>query len=292
MKKDFRGVGVALATPFNEDYSIDYNGLKKLVTHCENGNVDYLVVQGTTGESPTISWEDQLKILQYVIDNNAKKLPIVFGLGGNNTLAIIEKLKTIAEYQVDAILSVAPYYNRPSQAGMQRHFEMIADNSPKPIVLYNVPSRTASNIAASTTLNLSKHPNIIAIKEASGDLEQIQEILNNKPEDFDVLSGDDALTNHMIELGGNGVISVIGNLFPKQFCEMVHASLEGKAEVAKKLDSLLQPSYQLLAEEGNPTSLKTALDIIGVCGNTVRPPLIEGSDTLKNKWKSITKDFV
>ncbi len=281
-----RGTGVALVTPLNKDYSVDYDALARLISHTISGDVDYLVVMGTTGESPVFSWKEKMAILEFVLEKNNGRKPVVFGLGGNNTFDLIAKSKDLSGYGLDAILSVSPYYSRPSQEGLIRHFTMLADAFPFPIILYNVPARTGSNVLAETTLALAEHEQIIGMKEASGNLEQINEILSHRPEDFLFLSGDDQLTLKMIENGADGIISVIGNILPQPFAEMVRKALDGNFELAREYNQLLEEAYQLLSEEGNPSSLKTGLSVLKICNDTVKPPLYEGSADLKSKWNT------
>ncbi|WP_420319171.1 4-hydroxy-tetrahydrodipicolinate synthase [Ekhidna sp.] len=287
MKAELKGTGVALATPMNADYSIDYPSLGKLLDHIVDGNADYIVVQGTTGESPVFSWEQKLDILQFVIDHLKGNKPVVFGLGGNNTFDLIEKSNDLKSFDLAAILSASPYYNKPSQAGIIRHYQLLANAFPHPIILYNVPSRTASNMKAATTLELAKHPNIIAMKEASGDLDQCKEIADNRPEGFMLLSGDDGLACDIIKMGGEGVISVIGNLMPEAFTTMVNHALNGDYETAGKLNEDLRSAYSMLSEEGNPSSLKAGLEAIGICKRTVKPPLFDASDGLVERWREL-----
>lgn len=290
MKEELKGTGVALATPLKDDYAIDYPSLGKLLDHIINGGVDYLVVQGTTGESPVFTWTEKLEILRFVIDHVSGRKPVVFGLGGNNTFDLIEKSKDLKEFDLAAILSASPYYNKPSQEGIIRHYTMLADAFPHPIILYNVPARTASNMEAQTTIELGNHPNIIAMKEASGDLNQCKEIIDNRPESMMLLSGDDALALDIIKMGGEGVISVIGNLMPSEFTHMVNTSLEGDFKLANDLNSNLQRAYEMLSEEGNPSSLKAGLEAIGIGKRTVKPPLYDASKGLVQKWKEYLKD--
>lgn len=284
MKNEVNGIGVALATPMNEDYSIDFGGLERLINHVSNGGVDYLVVQGTTGESPVFSWNEKLKILEFVLKINNGKLPIVMGLGGNNTFELIEKSKDLKDYPLTAILSASPYYNKPSQQGIIRHYHLLADAFPHPIILYNVPSRTASNMKAVTTLQLAQHPNIIAMKEASGDMVQCGDIANERPEGFKLISGDDAHTYDMIKIGADGVISVIANLIPQVFNEMVRKALSGKIEEAEGLNQQLAHAFYLATLEGNPSSIKAGLEAIDICSRVVKPPLFNASDDLVNQW--------
>ncbi|MEM6641997.1 MAG: 4-hydroxy-tetrahydrodipicolinate synthase [Bacteroidota bacterium] len=283
--KELFGAGVALATPLNDDYSVDYEGLERLVKHVLDGDADYLVVQGTTGESPVFSWDEKLRILDFVLEKNAGKKPVVFGHGGNDTQTLIDTVADLSRYPLAAILSVSPYYSRPSQQGILRHYELLADASPYPIILYNVPARTAGNVEASTTLALAEHKNIIAMKEASGDLKQCQQIIAEMPEEFMLLSGDDQTTFELIGQGASGVISVVANVLPEIFGNMVHARLEKDEEKARTLDQYLQPAYHLCGEEGNPSSVKTGLEALGICARTVKTPLFNGSDQLLKRWK-------
>ena len=286
MKKLF-GTGVALITPFTENLEVDYKGLKKLLNHTAKG-VDYYVVMGTTGESATVSKLEKKRILQFVKDNNPKGLPIVYGVGGNNTHEVIETLNDTELDGVSAILSVSPYYNKPSQEGIYRHYVAIADRSPLPIILYNVPGRTSSNVSADTTLRLSQHPNIIGIKEASGNLEQCLRIIKYMPKDFLVISGDDMLTVPLYAIGAKGVISVLANAYPVTFRKMkefAFASDYRKAtQELMKLSDINGPMY----EEGNPVGLKALLSQIGVCQHHVRLPLAPASEGLTNKIAALT----
>lgn len=280
----FKGLGVAMVTPFMADKSIDFEGLKKLTNFLIDGGVDYLVVQGTTGESPVLSQTEKQSVLDAVIETNAQRLPVVFGIGGNNTAAIIKDLKEYDLSHVDAILSASPYYNKPTQAGIVAHYSAIAENTDKDIILYNVPGRTASNVTAATTLSLaSKHKNIIAVKEASGDLEQIMEIIANKPDNFLVISGDDAITMPFIAAGGDGVISVVGNAFPHIFKAMVAAGLEGDTGTSRKHHYTVLPIIASLFKEGNPGGVKESLKDLGIMENHMRLPLVNISEPLKNK---------
>ncbi len=281
MKKLY-GTGVALVTPFDEDKQVDFRGLKKLLAHTAKG-VDYYVVMGTTGESATINKEEKKKVLSFVKENNSKKLPIVYGIGGNNTQEIIEAVKETDLRGVDAILSVSPYYNKPSQEGIFRHFKAIADESPVPIILYNVPGRTASNLTSETTLRLAKHPNIIGIKEASGNLEQCMKIVKEKPKGFMLISGDDMLTIPLYSIGAVGVISVLANAFPVIFKKIKEFSFSGNFSKASaeqfKLLEINGPMY----EEGNPVGVKHVLKRMNICRNIVRLPLVSASESLQKK---------
>ena len=279
----FKGVGAALITPFDEQDEIDYPGLKRLIDLVTEGEVDYLVVQGTTGESPTVSSKEKLDILAFTIKNNYKSLPIVFGLGGNNTKAILDTIKGMDFTGVDAILSVCPYYNKPTQQGIIAHFTAIADASPVPVLLYNVPGRTVTNISADTVITLAAHPNIIGIKESGGSIEQCMELASRAPEDFILLSGDDNLVTAMVSVGWHGVISVIANAFPKEFTDLTWHALEGRFKEAAKLQLAFLEFDTLLYVESNPVGIKKCLEIKGICSADVRLPLLKASDALGEK---------
>ena len=291
MKNIFTGSGVALVTPFNKDYSIDYDALRKLVRYQIDNGTDFLVVQGTTGESPTLSHDEKLQVLQTVIDENKGALKIVYGVGGNNTMDVGEKLKKVP-VGVDGILSVSPYYNKPTQQGIIEHFSYIATCTHLPIILYNVPGRTGSNMLPSTTLKLAEIPNLVAVKEASGSMEQIMEIIRLKPEGFGILSGDDAITMPLIAAGADGVISVVANAFPKRFSEMVHASMDENLPVARKAHYDLLLITKLFFEEGNPGGVKVSLNKQGLMEETMRLPLYPVSDSLRNRIQEETKNIL
>lgn len=276
------GTGVALITPMKEDYSLDFIGLEKLINHVIAGGADYLVVQGTTGESATMTKKEKTQVLAAAIKINSNRLPIVYGLGGNNTSAVLEEITQTDFTGVDAILSVCPYYNKPSQAGIIAHYHAIADASPVPVVLYNVPGRTVTNMTAATTLTLAKHTNIIAMKEASGNLEQCMTIAAQMPKDFLLISGDDMLTTALRAVGGSGVISVLANAYPSIFKTISHGSLEE----AKNATFSLLDINPLMYEESNPVGLKYLLKEMGVCGDTVRLPLVKASESLSTKIKA------
>lgn len=284
------GLGVAMVTPFNANGAVDYPALQRITEHLVD-SCDFLVVMGTTGETPTLSVEEQRSVLDFIVEINNKRLPIVVGLGGNNTKALCERISNFDFTGVDAVLSASPYYNKPSQEGIFQHFTAVADASPKPIILYNVPSRTGSNMAASTTLRLAEHKNIAAIKEAGGDLAQIDEIIRNKPEGFSVLSGDDGLTLAMIGSGADGVISVIGNALPKRFGGMVHQALFGQVLDANEMHHKLSPIIEAIFEEGNPAGIKSVMDILGLCGSDVRLPLVPATKKLRDKLYSCLADL-
>ncbi|MEP2772029.1 MAG: 4-hydroxy-tetrahydrodipicolinate synthase [Fulvivirga sp.] len=280
------GTGVALVTPFDVDKNVDYNGLNSLLKYTADKGVDYYVVQGTTGESATTTSDEKAEILQFVKDNNDNKLPIVYGIGGNNTHAVIDTIKSTNLNGVDAILSVSPYYNKPSQEGIYQHYTAIADVSPVPVILYNVPGRTMSNISAQTTLRLAQHKNIIGVKEASGNLEQAMEISKNKPNDFMLISGDDLLTGPLYSIGAVGVISVLANPFADLFKAIKDGAFSSDyKKVQHALFQLLEIN-PLMYAESNPVGVKEALSALGVCQNNVRLPLVTASEALRKDIKA------
>ena len=283
-----KGTGVALVTPFNEDKSVDYKGLENLLNHVIDGGIDYLVLMGTTGESVTLSKVEKVAVVDFCKKINNSRVPVVLGIGGNNTMQVVEDIKSANLDGIDAILSVSPAYNKPSQEGIYQHYKMISGNSPLPIIVYNVPGRTASNISAETTVRLANDfENIVAVKEASGDMDQIMKIIINKPSNFVVLSGDDGLTLPMIHMGAEGVISVIGQSHPKEYSDMVSFGLSGHKEIANQLHNKLYDFYVPLYAEGNPVGVKACLDLLGICKSQVRLPLVEASDAIKNELKSL-----
>jgi 4-hydroxy-tetrahydrodipicolinate synthase len=277
------GTGVALITPFTENSSIDFPGLKRLIDHVIEGGVDYLVVAGTTAESATLSKKEKKEVLKASLEYNAGRLPIVYGLGGNNTQSILEEIEETDFSQIDAILSVSPYYNKPTQAGIIAHYTAIADYSPVPVILYNVPGRTMSNVSFQTTLQLAQHPNIIGMKEASGDLSQCMRIAVRMPADFLLISGDDILTPSMRVIGGQGVISVLANAYPEIFKTICHGNLEESKIAAFKLLDI----NPLMYEESNPVGLKFLMKELGICGDMVRLPLLPASDSLKERIRKL-----
>ena len=281
-----KGTGIALITPFNEDFSIDFQSLEKLINYTIDGGVDFFVIIGTTGESVVLSKLERREIVDFCKKINNGRLPIVLGIGSNNTFALVEEIRSTDFEGIDAVLSVSPYYNKPAQDGIYLHYKMIAEACPLPIILYNVPGRTASNISAETTLSLANDfENIVAIKEASGDLDQIEKILQKRPKNFLVLSGDDNLTSKMIAMGGDGVIAVIGQSHPKDFSAMVRAGLEGNIEKVNQLHEKLSPIYEPLYKDGNPAGIKATLNIMGICKNILRPPLVGVTDETYNNLK-------
>jgi len=280
--KNLIGTGVALVTPMHEDGSIDYKGLNKLLAHTGKG-VDYYVVMGTTGESATLSKKEKQAVLDFVLKNNKRNLPVVYGIGGNDTQSVLEELIHTDLTGVAAILSVSPYYNKPSQEGIYQHFKAVARVSTVPVILYNVPGRTASNLTADTTLRLAQLDNVIGIKEASGNLEQCMKIAKEKPKDFMLISGDDMLTLAIYATGGVGVISVLANAYPGVFKRIKDFAFAGKLAAAQKEQFKLLDINGPMYEEGNPVGVKYLLSLLGVCEPHVRLPLVNPSDNLKKK---------
>ncbi|QIK53285.1 4-hydroxy-tetrahydrodipicolinate synthase [Dysgonomonas sp. HDW5A] len=272
---NLRGVGVAFITPFKEDESVDYEALIRLVDYQIQNNTDYLVVLGTTAETATLTEEEKTKIVETVINRVNGRIPIVLGVGGNNTRAVVDHLKNGNFEGIDAILSVVPYYNKPSQEGIYQHYKAIAEASKLPVILYNVPGRTAVNMTAETTLRLANEfSNIVAIKEASGDMAQMDDIIKRKPDNFDVISGDDGITFPLITLGAIGVISVIGNAFPKEFSRMTRLALEGDYQSALTIHHSFSELFKLLFIDGNPAGVKSMLHMMGYIENKLRLPLV------------------
>jgi len=282
--KKFRGTGVALVTPFQQDGGVDVKGLVDIVSLCKQGGVDYLVALGTTAEAVTLNKEEKQLVLDTIVSTNNGALPLVIGVGGNNTAAVVQELKTLDLSNFDAILSVSPYYNKPTQEGIYKHFEAIALASPKPIILYNVPGRTGSNMLPATTISLANDfENIIGIKEACGDMAQIMEIIAAKPDNFLLLSGDDITALPTILNGGDGVISVLGQGVPTEFSAMVRLGLQGKSEAAYQYHYALKDGMNLIFEEGNPAGIKAIFELLGLTNASVRLPLMEASSSLKSK---------
>jgi len=280
------GTGVALITPFKKDFSVDTEALKKIVEYQIEGGIDYLVVLGTTGEPATLSAAEKKTVVQTVISANNGRLPLVIGIGGNNTAQVVEEITSTDLSQFAAILSVSPYYSKPTQEGIYQHFKAIAEASTLPVILYNVPGRTASNMLPTTVLRLANDfKNIVAIKEAAGDLVQAMKLIQNKPKDFLIISGDDMIALPMILAGGSGVISVIGEGYPKVFSEMVRLGLQKKVAEAYQLHYKLADSIDLIFEQGNPGGIKEVFRILGLCENTVRLPLVSVNDDLAKRLK-------
>ncbi len=278
------GTGVALATPFRKDFSIDTEALIRIVNFSIDGGVEYLVVMGTTAENATMSQDEKEFVIQTIVDTNNGRLPLVLGVGGNNTMEVVEELKNRDLSPFEAILSICPYYNKPTQEGIYQHFKAISEASSIPVILYNVPSRTGSNMLPSTVMRLANDfKNIIAIKEAAGDMVQAMHLLKNKPKDFLVLSGDDMIALPMVLAGGSGVISVIGQGFPKEFSEMIRLGLNRKVDDAFKTHYLLSDSIDMIFEQGNPAGIKQVLHSLGISENTVRLPLVKVDDSLASR---------
>ncbi len=288
-KKDiFSGTGVALITPFRKQETIDFSKLEELIDYVISSGVDYIVALGTTSEAATMTESERTALLQFIVDSVGGRLPIMLGMGGNNTRAVTDAIAQTNFDGISAILSVTPYYNKPQQRGLVDHFKSIADCSPVPVVLYNVPGRTSCNMTADTTLQLANEcPNIIGIKEASGNLAQVMDIIRRKPSSFKVISGDDALTYPMVSLGASGVISVIANARPKEMSDMVHFALKGDYKKALPLHYKLLPLMNAIFEEGNPAGIKALLEIEGHINNQLRLPLNKVSKTLYNKLKDL-----
>ena len=273
-KNIFKGVGIALITPFKKDFSVDVESLVRIVNHVIKGGADFLVALGTTSEAPTLSNEEKKTVVQTILEANNQRLPVLLGMGGNNTQSVIDQIHQQDFTGIGGILSVVPYYNKPNQRGMKAHFEAIADASPVPVILYNVPGRVGVNLQASTCVELAQHPNIVAVKEASGNLTQIMEILRDKPAEFDVLSGDDGITQPLMALGAQGVISVAANAYVKPFARMMHAMKEGRTEEALRLHFAMLRMNQLIFADGNPAGIKCLMSHVGLCQNVLRLPLV------------------
>ena len=286
----FKGLGVALITPFTSDGNVDYKSLTRLVEYQIDNGADFLCILATTSEAPCLSTEEKEKVKQLVIEVNRGRLPLLMGCGGNNTKAIVEELKNSDWRGIDGVLSVCPYYNKPSQEGLYQHFKAIAEASPLPVVLYNVPGRTGVNLKAETTVRLANDcENIIAIKEASGSLEQVDEIIKNKPARFDVISGDDALTFSMVASGAAGSISVIGNALPKEVSRMIRLEFKGEYEAARIIHHRFTELYSLLFIDGNPAGVKALLHEMGFIENVLRLPLVPTRITTLQKMTEILK---
>ncbi|MFY0673149.1 MAG: 4-hydroxy-tetrahydrodipicolinate synthase [Bacteroidia bacterium] len=286
--KSFMGTGVAVITPFTKNNEVDHNALEKIIEHLISGGIKYLVALGTTAETPTLSTEEKYQILDTFFKVNNGRLPIAIGAGGNNTPYVVKWIDSLNKYPHSGLLSVTPYYNKPNQSALVHHFGAIANSTNHPIILYNVPSRTGCNMLASTTIELAKkHNNIVCIKEASGDMSQIMAIENESPEDFYIVSGEDALTLAMISTGTKGVISVIAQAYPKEFSQMVEFAMDGDFEKAKNLHYKLLNITNSIYDEGNPVGIKFLMSELGLCEPNVRMPLIPASKTLENKIKSL-----
>ncbi len=288
----FKGLGIALITPFKEDGSVDYDALIRLVDYQLNNGADFFCILATTGETPTLTREEKQKIKDLVVDYVQARVPILMGCGGNNTAAVVEELQTADFKGIDGVLSVCPYYNKPSQEGLYQHFKAIAAATQLPIVLYNVPGRTGVNLQAATTVRLARDcQNIVAIKEASGNLEQVDEIIKNKPADFDVISGDDSLTFPMVSCGAVGVISVIGNALPKEFSRMIRLQMRGEYDPARTIHHRFTDLFSLLFVDGNPAGVKAMLSEMGFIENILRLPLVPMRISNMQRMSEILKEL-
>ncbi len=280
-----------MITPFNEDKSIDYASLERIVNHVIDNGADFLVALGTTSEAPTLTNEEKKQVVDSILKTNAQRLRVLLGMGGNNTQAVIEAIQSQDFTGIQGILSVVPYYNKPNQRGMKAHFEAIANASPVPVILYNVPGRVGVNLQAATCVELAQHPNIVAVKEASGNLQQIMEILRDKPTDFDVLSGDDGITQPLMALGATGVISVAANAYTKPFSRMMRAMKEGRTDEALKLHYAMMRMNQLIFADGNPAGIKCLMSQMGLCKNVLRLPLVPVNEKVEadiiEEWKQL-----
>ncbi len=289
----FRGTGIALITPFKADQSVDTEALSTIVNHVIDGGADFLVALGTTSEAPTLTADEKNLVVNTIRNANNGRLPIMLGMGGNNTQTVIDAIKAQDFNGISGILSVVPYYNKPNQRGMKAHFEAIADASPVPVVVYNVPGRVGVNLQASTCVELAQHPNIVAVKEASGNLQQIMEILRDKPADFDVLSGDDGITQPLMALGAKGVISVAANAYIKPFSRMMKAMKEGETGEALQLHYAMLRMNQLIFADGNPAGIKCLMHQMDLCENVLRLPLVTVNEKVEaditEEWKKIEK---
>lgn len=286
------GVGVALVTPFTPEGRIDYKALERMVDYVIEGGVDYIVGLGTTAETPTLYIQERAVVARYIIDRTAGRVPVVLGVGGNSTSEVLDQLREFDLRGADAILSVTPYYNKPSQEGLYQHYKVVSEHSPLPIILYNVPGRTGVNMTAETTLRLTRDlPNIIGIKEASGKIEQIQEILDRRPEGFLVLSGDDGMAVDVMRRGGDGVISVAANSFPQRFMEAINWAKKGCFEEADQAFVALDEAVKALFREGNPTGVKCALSVMGLIGDTMRLPLVKGTPELQECFRELIQRY-
>lgn len=292
MIKEFKGTGVAVVTPFHKHGTVDFTSLGKIVEHLVTNDIDYIVALGTTAEVATLSENEKIAVTDFIIEAVDKRVPIMLGIGGNDTLKIVEQVKNMSFDGISAILTVAPYYNRPQQRGLFYHFKSIVDVSPVPMVIYNVPSRTSVNISAETTLKLANEvTGIIGIKEASGNILQCMEIIKNKPKDFLVISGDDALTLPLIAAGADGVISVVANAFPKEFSEMVDLALAGNMKKAREIHYKLLKFINAIFEDGSPSGVKAALEVMELCSNNLRLPLVKVNKQTNASISAIIKEI-
>ena len=292
VQQQLRGTGVALVTPFAKDRSIDFTALGKVIDHVIDGGVEYLITLGTTGETPTLSKEEKMAIIAFTFSHTADRVPIIVGVGGNNTAEVINDLQNFPLDKALAILSVVPFYNKPSQEGLFQHYVALADAAPKPILLYNVPSRTGKNMTAATTLRLASHPNIAGIKEAVSELTQMIAILKDRPSDFLVVSGDDEMVMAQMACGCDGVISVAANAFPKPFSDMIRFAMAGDFSMAKRVNDLLAEGYTYMFEENNPAGIKAFMAEQGLIQNELRLPLVAVSAGLQERIKNYLQRFM
>ena len=291
-RPNLKGLGIALITPFKQDGSVDFDSLGRLLDYQLNNGADYLAILATPGETPTLTEDEKTDLRKFIVDRVSGRVPIILGCGGNCTADVIAQAQKVNPKEIDAILSVAPYYNKPSQEGLYQHFKAIAESSPVPVVIYNVPGRTGVNISAQTTLRLANDfDNIIAVKEASGNMTQIDEIIEHKPKDFVVISGDDGITFPLITLGAVGVISVIGNAFPAEFSKMVRLALNGDYESARKIHRKFSELFNLLFVDGNPAGVKAILSMMGYIENKLRLPLVPTTITTRDKIKAVLENL-
>ena len=291
IQNKIKGVGVALITPF-KNYEVDFEALGRMVDYVINGGVDYIVALGSTAETATMSLEERDAVLRFIVKHTAGRVPIVAGMGGNDTKALVDQLRTFNLEDTVAILSVVPYYNKPSQEGVYQHFMAVAEASPVPVIIYNVPGRTGLNMTAETTLRLAHATDkMVAVKEASGSIEQMQKIIDGRPENFLVLSGDDGLTVELVKRGGEGVISVAANTFPEKFCRCIHNAMEGKIAEAESEIAEMDEAINLLFKEGNPVGAKAMVEVMGLADAEVRLPLVKATDALKAEIKSAVERY-
>lgn len=291
--KELIGTGVALVTPFKTDFSIDTKALKRIVNYCIDGGVDYLVVLGTTGESVTLNKAEKQLVMETVVEANEGRLPLVLGIGGNSTYRVAHEVQSFQSDDFAAILSVSPYYNKPTQEGIYQHFKAISEVATKPIIVYNVPSRTGSNMLPETVMRLANDfDNIIGIKEAIGDMEQVKTLIEQKPSDFLILSGDDGTSLETVLAGGDGVISVLGQGLPTEFSQMIKAGLENDSATARQLHDKMESGMSLIFDEGNPAGIKSIFEVLELCTATVRLPLVEATPELKKKISLFVKPFL
>ena len=292
LRHKLSGAGVAMITPFTADGRVDYDALARMIDHVIDGGVDYIVALGTTAETPTLYMPERAVIAMFIANHIAGRVPLVMGCGGNSTSEVLDQLREFDLRGADAILSVTPYYNKPSQEGLYQHFKTVAEHSPLPVILYNIPGRSGVNMTAETTLRCARDlKNVVGIKEASGDIAQMQRILDNRPDGFLVLSGDDAMTVELMRRGGDGVISVAANAFPRRFMTCVDRAKAGDFEAAEREYAALSEAVRALFEEGNPVGVKCALHEMGLIGPTLRLPLVEGSQKLREKFRRLIAEY-